>query len=112
VKVYIAGLYTPRGGDEEARLRNVAQAREAGVALMKAGHTPFCPHTMTDGWEAEGIAYKEFMRVGLEWVAVCDALLLLPGWRTSPGARAECALAKRIGLRICTWNKFCSTGRL
>jgi hypothetical protein len=99
MKVYVAGPHTPLDGREETRLENIHRAGAAARRLLKAGHTPFCPHTMTAGWES-GCSYEEFMRLGLDWLAVCDALLLLPGWEQSPGSRREYEEAVTLGLLI------------
>ena len=99
MKVYVAGPYTPHDGREETRLDNVRRASEVAQRLLKAGHTPFCPHTMTAGWE-ETCGYDDFLRLGLEWLATCDAILLLPGWEQSKGARREYEEAVTLGLLI------------
>jgi hypothetical protein len=99
VKVYIAGAYTPVDGKEETRLANVRLASETGKLLLQLGHTPFCPHTMTAGWE-DRCAYEDFIRMDLEWLRACEAIVLLPGWQASPGARMEYEEAMREGLVI------------
>ena len=97
MKVYVAGPYTPNDGREETRLDNIRRASEVAQRLLRAGHTPFCPHTMTAGWE-ETCGYDDFLRLGLEWLATCDAILLLPGWESSQGARMERAEAERLDI--------------
>jgi len=99
MKVYIAGPYTPADGTEETRLGNIRLASETGKFLLRLGHTPFCPHTMTAGWEDE-CAYEDFLRMDLEWLRVCDAIVLLPGWQTSRGSQMEYDEARRQGLVI------------
>jgi len=36
----------------------------------------------------------------LEWLRMCDVIVLLPGWQTSRGARMECEEAVKQGLVI------------
>ena len=40
--------------------------------------------------------YKDFMIADVNALFSCDAIVMLPGWEDSPGARAEYALAKSI----------------
>jgi hypothetical protein len=99
MRVYIAGPYTPHDGREETRLANIRLASDTGTLLLKMGHTPFCPHTMTAGWE-EVCGYDDFLRMDLEWLRLCDAIVLLPGWRASRGAQLEYEEACCHGLII------------
>ncbi len=99
MRVYIAGPYTPNDGKEETRLANIHAASETAKLLLKLGHIPFCPQTMTAGWE-DICTYDDFLRMDLEWLRMCDAIVLLPGWQTSRGARMEHEEAQRQGLVI------------
>ena len=99
MKVYVAGPYTPNDGREETRLANIRRASESAQQLLKAGHTPLCPHSMTAGWE-KTCGYDDFLRLGIEWLAACDAILLLPSWEQSQGARREYEEAVTLGLLI------------
>ncbi len=99
MKVYIAGPYTPADGREETRLANIRLASETAQLVLRLGHTPLCPHTMTAGWE-DTCSYDDFLRMDLEWLRACDAIVLLPGWRTSRGASLEYEEARKEGLVI------------
>ena len=99
MRIYLAGPYTPIDGREETRLANIRAASDTAKQLLKLGLTPFCPHTMTAGWEDE-CSYDDFLRMDLEWLRLCDAVVLLPGWQTSRGARMEYEEALKEGLVI------------
>jgi hypothetical protein len=44
------------------------------------------------------MTHREWMRIDLDWVAVADAVLRLPG--PSKGADMECARAKELGIPV------------
>ena len=95
--VYIAGKYrapTPWGVEQ-----NIQAAREVASKVVAAGYMPLCPHTNTA--HMEGLADDAFFLAGtLELLRRCDAVLLVPGWETSAGARAEVMEANRLGLPV------------
>lgn len=98
-RVYVAGPISK--GDLNA---NLAQARAAGQALLKAGLAPYVPH-LTCYWSGntpellpDGTTHEDWMGVDLPWVAVSDAVLRLPG--ESKGADLEEAMADRYGIPV------------
>jgi len=100
MRVYIAGPYradTPEGVDV-----NIAMAREAMALLLQAGHTPFCPHSMTARFERDypNIPDDRYLETDLEWLRFCDGILMLPGWQQSSGSRREFELAREMGLDL------------
>lgn len=100
MRIYIAGPY--EGSDRFAVSANIQQARQAMVDLLRLGHSPFCPHTMTAHLEyyAPDIPRETYLRTDLDWLAVCAALLLLPGWEESGGACEEKRVAEELGLQV------------
>jgi hypothetical protein len=93
LRVYVSGPYTQ--GDTE---QNVRTAMQAAAALMEAGHAPFCPHLSHYIDIERPQPYDEWLRVDLAWVAVCDAVLRLPG--VSPGAEIEVDRAEHLGIPV------------
>lgn len=76
---------------------HVAQADQAARDLKVAGHIPFCPHTMTNGWQ------KDERLAGTDWPAMdmtfiehwAEGVLRLPG--DSLGSDREVAYAHALG---------------
>lgn len=97
--IYVAGPYT--ADTQEGIDRNVQAAREAGIEILRRGHVPLCPHTMTHNWDhGTGLEYEQFIQADLRLLARCDAILMLPGWHKSSGALGELELATRIGIPV------------
>ena len=98
VRIYLSGPMTGRPGI------NVTAFGNAAAKIRLAGH---------DGVQSGGarskhlqLEYREYMRIDCEWIcAQAEAVVMLPGWRTSPGAKAEHALATAIGLDIFFWPR-------
>jgi len=82
--VYISGAISTDQNYVEKFKAAAAAAIEAGAKrvinpaelLPKTGHT-----------------YEEYILTDLSFVARCEAILMLPCWESSPGAKAEHALA-------------------
>jgi hypothetical protein len=93
-RVYIAGPIS--AGNQFV---NVREAVLAGQQLVEAGLVPFIPH-MNCIWEM--ICGKKPLASWLQWdfawLAVCDAVLRLPG--ESPGSDSEVIAALRSGLQV------------
>lgn len=109
-RVYIAGPISR--GD---LAHNINQASAAFVALTQAGFAPFCPHWSAYSGEAivktgsgtvyaiagatpNALKHSDWLAVDLEWVAVADAVLRLPG--ESIGADREVNEARALGIPV------------
>jgi hypothetical protein len=87
MKVYIAGAITRNPNYKK-------QFSEAEESLKNAGHAVINPVKNI------GFEYKEYIDMGLCELMHCDAIYLLTGWESSPGARLEHYYASSVGLKI------------
>lgn len=93
MKVYIAGKIT---GDPYYR----AKFAQAERALTAAGHIVLNPAVLP-----EGMGKADYMRICLAMLDSADAIGLLHGWGSSPGARIEYELARYNGKQVIyTWQ--------
>jgi hypothetical protein len=92
--VYISGPLTSSGNV----LENMQRAIHAARALIAAGFAPFCPHLSYHVDPADEIPHAVWMDVDLAWLAVADAMLVLPG--ESRGVEIELDFAKTQGIPI------------
>ena len=90
-KIYIASPYSI--GD---KIENVNAQIRAANQLMNYGYTPFLPLLSHFQDQLISRPYTDWLENDLEWIAVCDGLLRLPG--ESPGADIEVKHA--MGLKI------------
>lgn len=87
-KVYIAGKIT---GDDNYR----AKFDRVRAALEGEGYIPLSPAVLPDGMTA-----ADYMRICFAMIDVADAVLFLPDWEASPGARLEMEYCGYIAKRV------------
>jgi nucleoside 2-deoxyribosyltransferase len=61
--------------------------------LRKQGHTPLNP-----ACNPPGLTPAQYMDIDLAMLRAADAILLLPGWEESKGARVEANYAAYLGI--------------
>jgi len=92
----------PGETDFEIVSRHIRRARKMKAAIMRRGHSTYCPHIesalmdYTDPAIPDGAHLNNCRRV----LQHCTALMLLPGWEESNGALNERILAGRAGIPI------------
>ncbi|MBU9830504.1 DUF4406 domain-containing protein [Rahnella sp. FC061912-K] len=89
MKVYIAG---PMTGLPQL---NRPAFIQAAMKMSFEKHVPLNPAILPDG-----LTEADYMAVGLTMLQRADAIYLLTGWQFSAGARAEHALALKLGLEV------------
>jgi len=88
-KVYIAG---PMSG---LPAFNRQAFNLAELEIMSAGNVVLNPARLP-----HGLTENEYMAIALSMVQIADELYMLDGWQDSAGAKAEHALAKKLGKHI------------
>lgn len=98
--LYISGHY----GDHDKIHgvdHNINEASKVALLAWRAGWAVICPHKNTAGFHhADDIAWSTWMAGDIAILRHCDAILMLPGWQTSPGSVMEWKIARTAGLKI------------
>lgn len=89
MRVYIAG---PMTGYENF---NREAFHAAGKALSQEGHTVLNPAVLPDG-----LTQAQYMDICMAMLRSVDAVYMLKNWYQSAGARAELALAEKLGCAV------------
>ena len=101
-RVYVAGAYSADNVLDLAR--NISRGREAALEVRLLGFADYCPWNdfemlslLRKGHE---ITVDDCYEVGLAWLEVSDALLVVEGWTMSRGTHAEIARAEELGIPV------------
>ena len=84
MKVYISGPIT--GVDDY-----IENFHSVSKKIAEAGHIPVDPCTLE---HAHDKSYEAYMKEDIKALLDCDCIYMLSGWKGSPGARMERAIAK------------------
>lgn len=91
MRIYVAG---PMSNKPDL---NFPAFENATKLLREQGNEVFNPAEQ-GGDESK---YREYLTADLAWICThADAIALLPGWQDSPGATAEYATARALGLDV------------
>lgn len=97
--IYSAGLYS--GTTHSEISDHIDIARRAAIKLWEMGHTVITPHLNTAHFELDcECGYEDYMRGDFQIIARCDAMVMLPGWTMSKGARREWEYAVSLEIPI------------
>ena len=92
---FISGPY--RGPTESDVVRNIRHAEQYAIKYWKLGYAVICPHKNSALFG--GLADDSVWLDGdLEFLRRSDVIVLIPGWKTSAGAKAERREAIRLGI--------------
>lgn len=102
IKLYIAGKYDSKSIIES--LEHIRNGQRAATEALTKGFVPFCPwldfQLFLQLREGEQITKDQIQAYSIEWLKVSDAILMLPSWKDSGGAKAELEIALKIGLPV------------
>jgi hypothetical protein len=97
--VYVAGPFSAK--TREGVEANILAAAKLGVEVAKLGACPWVPHANTALPEYEHVQpYRFWIDATERQRQLCDAMIMLPNWRASSGAREEHAAAVAQGQPI------------
>ena len=95
--IYISGPYTAANGRTVEA--NIAGAIAVGYKVRDLGLAPLVPHiSVLPPRPWDGDPWKAAMAECLAQLRRCDALLMMPNWQDSRGARMEVRFAKAWGI--------------
>lgn len=103
--VFIAGPLTTGwdGKDRSFIEKNILSAEAYQIALANAGIGAFCAHTHTSFHHEKGSDAPESYYYQLDFeilMRAADAVLAMPGWEKSTGAKREVEWAIQNGLPV------------
>jgi len=101
--IFISGPYTGDGTVESIE-RNIREAEKYQIALANMEIGFFCPHNHTEHFSTKkGATASEQFYYNLDFqflMRAADAVLAMPNWEESSGARQEIEWAKKNGIKI------------
>jgi hypothetical protein len=95
---YLSGPITGHDDyvDDFARAETLALLAGARLVVNPARNLCCIPNIALPACSEK--TYRIYMAMDMAALSLCDSILLLPGWESSCGARAEEAYARSIGL--------------
>jgi len=103
-RIYVAGPFSNENTIEV--FSNMRRGMRKATELLVRGYAPFCPwvdyHYSLMLLADEKIEKKDYWAYSLAFLDVCDAVLLLPNWKTSPGTLREIKRAEQLGIPVFT----------
>lgn len=96
-RVYVAG---PMAGKEH---HNFPAFHAAARRLRDMGHEVVNPAELNA--DPGDRTWEECMRIDIAVLMACDAMVLLPGWGESRGAKLEALVANELALRVVLFEK-------
>lgn len=109
-RIYIIGPLTPRGKRQDTDnpaieyLFNASEFIDVAITLIDKGWAPFCAgldmQYFLNPRARQVMTEARIKAISIAWEDVCQAVVLLPRWETSPGAKAEFQRAIELAIPI------------
>jgi len=97
-RIYIAGKLNDMAVDY---LNNVHKMMTVAEEVRLAGYSVFVPAIdLLMGIKFGYTSYEDYFENSQSWLAVSDAVFLVPGWDDSEGTKKEISLARELGIPI------------
>ena len=98
-RIYIAGPYSADNPVDV--FNNIREGLKVSARILKEGNAPFAPWL---DWQFQmfepSLVVEDYYRYSMAWLEASDEILVLPGWETSKGTRAELERAKELKIPI------------
>jgi hypothetical protein len=91
--IYISGPFTDPDTTNGIE-RNISIASGYAAKCWASGFAVICPHKNAKDYQHLSLPYELWINGDIELLSRCDAILMLPDWEKSKGARMEHEYAK------------------
>lgn len=92
--IYICGPITGKP------LNNVYAFEAIEKIIESMGLKCHNPHKLFEGIDTSSFEHKDYMKVCVSYLAMCDVVVTLDGWDDSVGAKQEVFIARTMGKEI------------
>ncbi len=103
-RVYIAGPMSPRKSGGEGALEfleNLRKGIQLSTEVLLAGFAPFSPFIdFQYFFNAGGISPEMIKASSMEFLRVCEAIIVIRPWGHSDGTCAEMCVAEDLGMPV------------
>lgn len=98
--IYVAGKYS--GNTRNEVNLNIDAAIKIAGRLWKMGHAVICPHANSAHFDDvfPEVTWEQYIAGDLNMIARVDAMVMVPGWEESNGARTEWEYALQLDIPI------------
>jgi len=98
--LYLAGPMTGITDEQGNPTHNYPAFHAAAADLRSRGHTVVNPAELHPDTETNPRTWEDYMRADIRALLGTDAVVVIPGWEHSKGARLEVVIAKALGMLV------------